>query len=550
MRADGPDLGAGVVPAERARLGDFIRFLAETQRAGHERRIALFRSLGFEGVTVTTAWQAGGPAAEAANLWTDAAGDAIDRHAYFGGGAGGHQVMPGPVNAASHLADPGTGLVAGHLDGSDGRPLPLFQVEGMPNLVSEWTMSPPAEWKLEAAPLVALLGLGLQGWDGAIHFAASLPRDGGGWPSDARAPSSYVTETPHHLGQFAALARAVHEEHVTQGGPAALRRLSLDEVFGGFDALSRDLGREGFPGRTDVHVPPEVLAIGPVRIAMDDSPAPSERVDWSAFIDPGTGSYRSVTGEQQWAPGVSLVVASPRTHAIVGFTAALPVYPLPFGWVTSTSRTVPAPPAVLIFTSLDGRPLAVSDHLLVTALGRDRQLGALYSSGGADLLAVGGPPLLLEPVQARIGFDGGGVASARALDPHGVPRGDVLVERGGDDVVVIDGRWRTFLYEVRRTPVAPERCLARTQADALWPLAPPAAVLFLDAPTPDGLTIDAAAPGASVPHRCPLDSGDADPDPVLDPGGPPLLFYQVTGALPGPIRLAKDPAARTVRVTF
>jgi hypothetical protein len=37
---------------------------------------------------------------------------------------------------------------------------------------------------------------------------------------------------------------------------------------------------------------------------------------------------------------------------------------------------------------------------------------------------------------------------------------------------------------------------------------------------------------------------------VLDPGGPPLLFYQVTGALPGPIRLAKDPAARTVRVTF
>ena len=550
MHADGPDLGVGVVPAERARMGDWIRFLAETQRAGYERRIAALRTAGFEGVTVTTAWRAGGAAAEAANLWTDAAGDAIDRHSYAGGGAGGHEVVPGPVNAGSHLTDPGSGLVAGHVDGSNGSPTPLFQVEGRPNLLSEWTMSAPAEWKLEGAPLVALHGLGLQGWDGAIHFAASTPRLEGGWPSNARAPSSYVSETPHYFGQFPALARAVHEGHVAEGELYALRRLAQDEVFAGFDALTRDLGREGFPGRTDVAVRLDELAVGPVRTSFEDPPGPSEVLDFADYYDSIDDLYQYVTGAGAWRPGLSMVIGGAGTHAILGFTSAIS-YDLPFGSVQGTAAPDPlrVPAANLIFTALDGLPLADSEHLLVTAIGRDRPLGAAYSDDGTELLLAGGPPLLLEPVQAEIRFAGGGVISARALDPHGVPKMDAEVQQGFDDLVVIDGRWRTWLYEIRREP-APQRCLARTQADALSPLTPAAATLFLDAPTPEGLTLDAAAPGASVPHACPFDSGDADPEQVLRPGGPPLLFYQVTGDLPGPIRVEKDEAAATVRIRF
>ncbi len=78
--------------------------LAQTQRAYYETRQAQLRSIGYQGVTVSTAWLSGGPAGEAANLWTDDAMDAIDRHAYAGGGAGGHRITPGAVNDFTHMS--------------------------------------------------------------------------------------------------------------------------------------------------------------------------------------------------------------------------------------------------------------------------------------------------------------------------------------------------------------------------------------------------------------------------------------------------------------
>jgi hypothetical protein len=53
MEADGPAIRK---EQERKRMGDFIRFLAETQRAFYERRGQQLRDLGFRGVLVTTAW--------------------------------------------------------------------------------------------------------------------------------------------------------------------------------------------------------------------------------------------------------------------------------------------------------------------------------------------------------------------------------------------------------------------------------------------------------------------------------------------------------------
>ena len=64
-------------------------------------------------------------------------------------------------------------------------------------------------------------------------------------------------------------------------------------------------------------------------------------------------------------------------------------------------------------------------------------------------------------------------------------------------------------------------------------------------------------PGRKLPHqpqpskaRFPFASGDADPEPVLRAGGSPLLFYNVTGALSGPIRLSKDLPAESVRIDW
>ena len=229
MEADGPRWNKD---AERQRMGDFIRFLAEMQRNTYATYQQRLRDLGYRAVVVSTAWTAGGPAAAAANLWTDDAVDAIDRHNYAGGGAGGHGITTGAVNNDTHLSKPGRGIL------SSG----LWQVEDKPFIMSEWTQKPPNQWKAEIAPLVALYGMGLQGWDGSYHFTGSRSYMGNGWPS----MNSYVTETPHYIGQFPALACAIYQGHFDEGPPAAARRLSTDDVFGGTDALEQTHGREGY----------------------------------------------------------------------------------------------------------------------------------------------------------------------------------------------------------------------------------------------------------------------------------------------------------------
>jgi hypothetical protein len=62
---------------------------------------------------------------------------------------------------------------------------------------------------------------------------------------------------------------------------------------------------------------------------------------------------------------------------------------------------------------------------------------------------MGGPPLLMEPVQAAIRFGGAKPREVWALDLYGVPKGDPL-EAAADGGVRIDGRWGTYYYEVRR----------------------------------------------------------------------------------------------------
>ena len=399
MAADGPARNK----AEKRRMGDFIYFLADTQRRYFERREADVRAAGFRGVVISTAWQAGGPAATLANTWTDDALDMIDRHRYAGGhavqGASPHRIVAGAVRTDTHLAQPGSGILAAGLE----------QVEDKPFMLSEWTQSPPNEWKAEIAPLVAFYGFGLQGWDASTHFHASLPRLGGGWPDDQ---NSYVTETPHYLGQFPALARAIYRGDITEGDIIAARRVHIDDAMSGVDAISQRTANGGWgasqPG--DLVTPPETLALGRVTQKVQDDAGGdrSSRRGWDAASLQRAAVITSTTGELKWdVSSRTVTVASPRTQAVIGFAGGRR-FDLPGVHIDVTTPFVS-----LIVTSLDGRPIRDSAHLLITALARDKQTGARYSADGSQLLEVGGPPLILEPVQARLTFDGAPVTSAR-----------------------------------------------------------------------------------------------------------------------------------------
>lgn len=440
MQADGPSRNA----SEARRMGDFIRFAAETMRDGYLARQAQLRALGYQGLTVSTAWQAGGPAAHLANLWSDAALDVVDRHAYWGGGAGGHEIRAGDVSTASHLRRLDEGIVARGYE----------QVEDRPFMLSEWTQSPPNEWKAEIAPLVAFYGFGLGGWDASTHFSAGRAGLAGGWPDE----NSYVTETPAYIGQFPALARAVHRGDLAAGPIVAARRLTTADAFTGRDVLTRGApsggwGRDGGP----LTLAPGAQLMGRVTLAVGDDVTPSARADTQTLVR--AGAIHSATGELAWHTDGVVVADSPRTQAVVGF-AAHRTFAL-----DGVELAVGATPFVsLIVTSLDGAPVRHSRRLLVTALARDRQTGARYSADGARLESVGGPPLLLEPVQARLRLRHGRLVAVHALRPDGVPRPDPLAHDGHS--VVIDGRAQTYLYLLEAEPDGGAPATATATAEA------------------------------------------------------------------------------------
>ncbi len=413
------------------RAGDYIRFLTELQRTFYERREKEVRALGYKAITVTTAWRAGGPAADPANLYCDTAADMIDRHNYFGGGEGGHGIKEGKVNNESHLGTPGGGLLN----------MGLYQVEDRPFACTEWTQSPPNQWKVEAAPLIAFYGMGLQGWDSSYHFTSSADRPGDGWPG----LNSYVTDTPHYIGQFSALSIAVRNHHLKEGPIVAARRLTVEDLFTGVDPLRQDLtggSHDAKVIRGQPVLPLEALAIGRVTVGFDGGK--SSAVDLKPYWDRAGKRVRSMTGELDWDYGRQIVtVHAPKTQAVIGraggHTLELPGF----------SIAVKTPFVSVLVTSLDDRPIDRSSHLLITAMARDSQAIARYSPDGSRLLQIGGPPLLMEPVQAVITLKGKPPTAVNALDVYGVPSGKTAPVNL-DGSFAIHGEFRTYYYEVKR----------------------------------------------------------------------------------------------------
>jgi hypothetical protein len=421
----------GRFAGQTRRAGDYIQFLAEMQRADFDRALKAIRDAGFKGIMMTTAWQVGGSASEAANLWTDTAADMIDRHNYFGGGAGGHGISEGKVENGSHLRNPGSGIFT----------TAMKQVENKPFAMTEWTQCPPNQWKLECAPIFAFYGMGLQGWDASWHFAQSGSRLGDGWPD----MSSYRTDTPHFIGQFPALAFAIHYGHIKEAPIAAARRLTMNDVYAGTDAFKQDATKGGYDAKTmivDGGTPLEAFAIG--RVTASFAGGKTEQADFTKYWDTNNKTIRSMTDELTWDYARQLIlVRTPKTQAILGRPGDQPVA------LPSVTATIMTPFVSLIFTPLDDAPLVESKRILITALAQDKQSGARYNSDGTQLESVGTSPLLLEPVQATLKLAGAKPAAVTPCDHYGVPREKKLAITA-DGSFQIDGTSHAYYYLVTR----------------------------------------------------------------------------------------------------
>ena len=102
--------------------------------------------------------------------------------------------------------------------------------------------------------------------------------------------------------------------------------------------------------------------------------------------------------------------------------------------------------ASIVVVPLDGKPIASSGKLLVQAgtVCRptgwvERPLRVPQGDGaveGARIIEVGKSPWQVENTRATVTIHNKAVSKATALDPNGMPAGDVAVERSADGVKI------------------------------------------------------------------------------------------------------------------
>ncbi len=370
----------------KQRLIDTMVFFHDVQVAFFEKYKTAMRQAGFKGFFVGSNWQAGSGVGHLLNLHSDAHIGMIDRHNYFGGG----KKKRGPFNHKSLLAKPGMGFFGSGLQ----------QVADRPFMLSEWIHVMPNEWAGEGPIVVAAYGLGLQGWDAATIFTQ---RKGG---TNSIAPTMF--ESPWDFGKpniitlYPAISRMILRGDVSEAKTIGKLRVNVNDLRQGklgFDAkVIQDADVKEFS--TDA-VPPVALAVGRCAIEFVENSTPTQAVNPEKYRK--NGAYVSTTGQLKWYPGETetsgyITIDTKATKAAVGF---LPASPINVGGITITPTK--AGFACIMITALEpDEDLENGGRVLVCAVARARQTGMKLNAAGNVIQNRGRPPILMEPVQARI----------------------------------------------------------------------------------------------------------------------------------------------------
>ena len=198
----------------------------------------------------------------------------------------------------------------------------------------------------------------------------------------------------------------------------------------------------GTAGGEDLFVLPEVVnAIPPVYALLPHAASVALR------DRPEAGGAKSRAGSAipGWDPRRGrLAIETPHTVAMAGWSGG---DPLTSGTVTIG---VDSPYAVVAASALGKEPIATSRRLLVSAVARVEPTGLTYvDEWRRDVADIGRPPLLAEPVRARVTWRRAGNVKAYSLDAEGKRAGPAVVEKSADGLtLVIDGRAAGMHWEL------------------------------------------------------------------------------------------------------
>lgn len=406
-----PDVGDDIWKNNYGR--DNLRFFMHVHRSFYESMAAFFRKdVGLRIPITHNNWYS-----YTWELATQTGADFMDVHHYYGGDELGATMSMGGC-WTQHRFDAGNSTPWGRIGGA--------AIHGKPLNVSECGQTPPKTYRSAYFPGFAAVA-SLQGWDSLTGFAFSqnavidkrLKKYGGAysWEGD-----------PAILAGFTAGAVMFRGGHIARGRETVVMHLPEQEFYElRWDAPQyKHMSLTAFNVALEQHrtvvvcgdeIPPELAGAKVITIeGAKDAPAPE-------------GGVRSDTGElfRDSKTGIGTVDAelSKAAYGMVG-GAKLVLHGAEFA--------IRTPFAAVVLSSLDGKPLASSSSMLLTAAARSEPTGRSYAFDGSAVFESGDAPQLAEPVEGRVAWTAVEGLVAVPLRPDGTHGTPIPLARAGETV--------------------------------------------------------------------------------------------------------------------
>ena len=144
--------------------------------------------------------------------------------------------------------------------------------------------------------------------------------------------------------------------------------------------------------------------------------------------------WTSDTGQITWDESRGLVlIQTPETQAIIGHPGRARIPSVDFELHAQT------PFLCLTLASLDDRAIRESQRLLMTAVARSENTGAIYNALRTHLRFQGNSPILMEPLAGTVTLllHGRSIPKVYALDARGGRKGVIPIQNQDDKSIAI-----------------------------------------------------------------------------------------------------------------
>jgi len=257
-------------------------------------------------------------------------------------------------------------------------------VVGRPFIVTEINHPYPNEYGAEGLPLIAAYG-GFQDWDGVFWYSFSH-EEPASWVS--KYPSHFdIRQDPVKMSQLAACAAIFLRGDVSTARSVQTRSYSSEQVIESL-RLPKTEAPNFTPG-----MPPTLALRQGSRVTSLNGTATGNFPDLS-------GPILSDTQELRWELGNKkqglVSVDTARAQALIGFVKTVPTT------LKHLKADIENDFSVIQLVSMDGKPVAEAEKLLLTTGARTGNTGMKWNKERTSLVETGTGPILVEPVTGTI----------------------------------------------------------------------------------------------------------------------------------------------------